>query len=1346
LTSQKRHQWKWGAGAAAALAIVALVVIIVAFVETGALDRWLKGVVVTQIEQRTGARAEIGSFHLRILGLRVVIDNLTLHGLEAASDPPFVHADQIDVGVHIISFFRKQISLDHVIVKRPALAVEIDPAGHSNIPTPRVHGGSKRPWQDTLFQLKIGQLALRDGAALFNDQKVPLTAQGQNFQFTLGYVVGAQAESAAAAPADSYVGNFTWQQVEIVFKRAMPADLDLSAKFTLHRDAFALDELICKAAHSEVDLRAELASFAHPAWSLHYRGRLALGDVRELLRVHNMPDGLTDFAGQMQYASATPAGASTTQGPAQSNDALAKPDWTGGGYFRARDIRMTYQWFHAGGFETWGDYEIAQRRLVVPNLKARALGGAVDGRLELGFKGLAFRTETRLRGATLPAVFAALNNPSFPVNSLHWDGAIDVDSVNTWNAGFKHFETKGQTRWSPPATPAAGMMPMTSRVDYDYVADRKSVDIASGQFTSPDTQLNVDGSLGAKDSALEASFTTKDLLLWNDFINAIRGPEASPRRIAGRVEWTGRVLGPIVGPTFIGHVNATGASYDKLRWDSLAGDFEYSPDGFQLMNSTVTRGKSSATIDLKLQLDGDWSFLPSNTWTLDARVEKSDGGDLQAIIGTNYPVTASLSGDIRGSGTRGDPKIDANLMIADLASGKWHVDSLDGQFHWQHNEIRLSKAELKEGHATIAGNVAYMPSQARAQFDVTGRGIDLSRLRALQTPSLPVAGELNFHVQGTGPFAAPAGQGTVNLTDLRVGGESQGDLSAQVTSDGQSAQFTFSSEPVRDKFHGQMTVGFGGDEPVSGRLNVAQLDLDPLIVAGLHLHQVTGHSSVDGQFTISGALRHPETIAVDADISRISFSYEFVQLTNDGDIRLTYRRDEVRVDQARLHGTDTDLQLSGAAQFTGERPLHFLLSGGVDLRLVRGVVPDLDAHGRTDLNVSVDGTISRPEVIGRARVHGASAQYGDFPVGLNNVNADFVFDKNRLLFERATAEAGGGQLALNGSVNYGEGPVSYQVTATTSQVRIRYPAGMSWLANGSLQLSGSSTAGLLSGRIQVQRLLMAQGTDVASFFASASETSPGPPSASPFLANLAFDVQGDTAPGARIEWTGAHVDVDGNVRLRGTWDRPVLLGDIHLLGGEMQFRGNTFQLTRGDINFSNPFRLDPVLNVEATSTISQYQVTIDFSGPASHLSLNYRSDPPLPDSDVVALLALGSPGEESGLRTGTSSANYGATALLSEAISTGISGRIEHLFGISQFRVDPFVGYTSTEQNAAARVTIQEQVARSLTITYSTNASTSNQYTLIQVEYAVKRDLSVVFLRDINGTYGLDIKWVKHFK
>jgi translocation and assembly module TamB len=174
--------------------------------------------------------------------------------------------------------------------------------------------------------------------------------------------------------------------------------------------------------------------------------------------------------------------------------------------------------------------------------------------------------------------------------------------------------------------------------------------------------------------------------------------------------------------------------------------------------------------------------------------------------------------------------------------------------------------------------------------------------------------------------------------------------------------------------------------------------------------------------------------------------------------------------------------------------------------------------------------------------------------------------------------------------------------------------------------------------------------------------------------------------------------------------------------------------------------LDPVLNVEATSQIDQYEVTIDFTGPASRLTLSYRSDPPLPDSDIVALLALGSPGEESALRSSTAgSQNYGATALLSEAISSQLGGRIEHLFGISNFRVDPFLAGTTTEQNAAARVTIEKQITKDFLVTYSTNA-TSQQYQVIQVEYTVRRDISILFLRDLNGTYSFTVEFKKHIK
>ncbi len=197
----------------------------------------------------------------------------------------------------------------------------------------------------------------------------------------------------------------------------------------------------------------------------------------------------------------------------------------------------------------------------------------------------------------------------------------------------------------------------------------------------------------------------------------------------------------------------------------------------------------------------------------------------------------------------------------------------------------------------------------------------------------------------------------------------------------------------------------------------------------------------------------------------------------------------------------------------------------------------------------------------------------------------------------------------------------------------------------------------------------------------------------------------------------------------------------------MAFRGNQYRLSRGELNFSNPFRLDPVINVEATTTIQQYEVTLDFTGPASRLSLAYRSDPPLPSSDIIALLALGQTGEESNLRgpTAVQTPEMGATTLLSEAISSQLGGRIQRLFGISHFSVDPFLGGPTSTQTAAARVTIEQQVTRDLTVTYITNVS-STQEQVIQIEYNLSRTMSVVALRDENGTFGIDFIIKKRFK
>jgi translocation and assembly module TamB len=1301
------------------LTVAGLCVVGLLLIETGIVQRWVRQMVVSQIEQRTGARVELGGFHLHVWQLRTELDDLTLHGLEGLGTAPLFHAAHVNVAIHILSFTGEEIVIDELVFDQPQLAIRVDKSGKSNLPTPRV-ARNKRPWPETFFSLRIGHLEFRDGSASFNDRSGPLAMVGKDLQFQLHLVGG-------SSPAtESYVGNLQWQQIQLAAGRDLPFLFDISAKFTLHPDSFELDDLALKLPHSDLNLRAELPSFARSDWNLHYRGRLTLADVRTIFRSPLTPDGIADFSGQARYASG---------------------EWTANGHYQGHDFLLTYKWFHARGMETWGDYEVTKKRLVVEKLNIRALGGAVTGHLQMDTDTLAFRTETQVRGVSLRDAFAALHNPSFPVVPLHWDARIDIDSVNTWTANFLHFRSKGECRWSPPETLAPGLIPVTARIEYDTSEDGRDVSFGASEISTPKTDIQMAGYLGAKGSALDLSVRTDDVYGWDDFINVIRGANATPSRIAGAMTFRGKIEGPLGGPTFSGHLQATDARFDNFYFDYLGGDLEYSPDDFSLTKTTVRRGQAGADVNVFLELDGSWGFSPQSTWTFDARLAHTPTSDVQEIFGLNYPVKGILSGTFHGSGTRVAPLFDANFALDDVDAKGIHLDRVAGLLHLAHDQYRLSNAEIRSGQGLVTGNISYRPVEQDTEFNLNGTNIPLKKIGALQTESIPVTGRLDFDIRGSGPIRSPVADGNVRLVSLQVGADVQGNFRGRIKSDGENAKLSLVSEINAGRLQGEVSVGLHGDNQVAGQLTVKQFQMDAFIMSGLHLKQLTGHSSVDGQFTLSGSLRHPETIEMNANIDQISFNYDLVDLKNDGPVRLTYRRNEVRIDQARLHGPNTDVQFSGSARFDRDRPVHLSLAGSLNLRFLDRMIPELFALGRADVNVSVEGTMSRPRITGRASLKDASATYSDFPMGLSHVSGDLVFDRSRMLFDSITAQAGGGKLQLSGAVNYGDGPLRYEMNVSTTVVRIRYPTGMSWLASGSLQLSGSSNAAILSGKIQIQRLLLAEGIDLGSLFITASETSASPVSSSTLMRNLTFDIEGQTTPGARIEWTGAHLEVDGNVRLRGTWDRPVLLGHIHLLGGEMAFRGNNYTLTRGDVNFANPFRLDPVLNVEATATIGQYQVTINFSGEASHPTLSYRSDPPLPDSDIIALLAIGSPGQESGLRSSSSSSqNYGATALLSEAISSGLGGRIERLFGISHFRVDPFLAGTATESNAAARVTIQQQFSRNLTVTYSTNAATTNQYQLIQVEYAIRRDISVIFVRDINGTYAFEVRFVRHFK
>lgn len=1299
---------------------------------SGAADRFLRGVIVRRLEAMTGGRVELRGFEMRWRHLHATLSGLTIHGREPAGTPPFFTAEKLDLDLRIDSFWGWKFSVESAAIEHPQVHVRSNEDGSTNVPLPKRTDESKL-LPERLMELRIGRLRLNDGAILYNDVRVPLVAEGDEFHFTM------DAASVSGAPA--YAGRASWQHATIVMRRYLPFSADFSLKFTLERDSLTIEQFVCSAPHSQLDAQARRESFGNPSWTFRYRGWLNLDDIREILRKPLTPAGRVDFSGEGSFA-------------AGQLHAL--------GRYTAQNITTKYDWFHAAGMSSRGSYRVDNRGMEVPDFTGEVLGGRVQGRITGTFAGQAFRAETTARDIRLAEALAAVEHRNFPVRSLHWDARVSADTVTMWTADFKHVESSGLSIWSPPDVPVPGSIPVSARWTYRYRKDQNTLTLQAGEFTTPTSHGQVSGLLGKANSRLDTEFETSDLAPWSDFFDAIQGlapaPPDNEPRIAGRASWSGRIVGPLDGPTFIGHARGEQVRYESLRWDLLEGDITYSPGEFTLVRGRARRGRTEADIELTLELTR-WRFAPDNALTLDASVVRAPLADLQSVASMSYPAEGFLTGQFHGRGTRAAPEVTG---LFDLAEGRaWgaNVERFRGQITWRPDELRLLNAELRafpagtangHGPGIVTGNLTYRFTDRTINLDLTGASLPLDGFRAFQTLKLPVGGRLSFQLKAKGPLTAPTAEGKMRVVDLSFGGEVIGSFDARLTSDGRAARIEIGSAMTEGQVSGTINMSLAGELPLSGDVTVQNMDLDPFLLTALHLKDLTGHGRVDGQFHVSGELLRPESLAFEANLSRFELDYQNVRLENSGPVRFRSSRDELRIEQASLRGSDTNFDIAGSVRFTGSRAVSLRLSGTLNLRLASTFFPQLNARGPAQINASVEGALDRPVITGKLHLENASARYGDFPSGLSGITGDVVFDATRLLFENVVAETGGGKLFLSGTVNYGESPLRYDISGRADRVRVRYPEGMSWLAGGTLRLTGTPNGGILSGRVNVQRLVMTQGFDVASLALAAKEGIATPTTTSPFLRNLQFNIEASTTPDSRMEWPGAEFETEAALRVRGTWEHPILLGHVHLLSGEMNFRGTRYRVTRGELNFSNPFRLVPTLNVEATTTIQQYEITLNFSGPADKLTLAYRSDPPLPANDIITLLALGRTGEESELRSSAASQGPGpgASALLSEAISSQLGGRLERLFGITRFRVDPILagtGSTGSEQNAAARVTVEQRLTRDLTVTYITNV-TSTQQQVIQVEYNVNRNVSIVALRDQNGTFGLDIKLKKRSK
>ena len=174
----------------------------------------------------------------------------------------------------------------------------------------------------------------------------------------------------------------------------------------------------------------------------------------------------------------------------------------------------------------------------------------------------------------------------------------------------------------------------------------------------------------------------------------------------------------------------------------------------------------------------------------------------------------------------------------------------------------------------------------------------------------------------------------------------------------------------------------------------------------------------------------------------------------------------------------------------------------------------------------------------------------------------------------------------------------------------------------------------------------------------------------------------------------------------------------------------------GVIQFVNPIHTEPVLNLHATTTVNQFNISLNCAGTIDRLHITYTSDPPLAPIDIINLLARGK------TTKAASTSSTTPQSVIAGQLTSQVSNRVEKLAGISSLTIDPQVG--SGQGGGVGRLAVQQRVTKDLFFSFTTDL-TSSTGQAVQVEYQVTPRFAVSSIRDQNGIYTVQVKLHKSF-
>jgi hypothetical protein len=1344
-------------------ATVVAIILAVSLVTTLTVDL---GPRLRGLAERAGSNYLERPMHIGRLGVHIwlgefVVEDLVIEGLTPESRP-FLTAKRIDVSMPWSTLFTRRIVLDEIEMSDWRMYAEVQPGGRHNFPRFTRNGPRRQSsWTTTLAYVRAHR-----GEFIFEDHETPWSTVARNLDVVV------------ARPTSEYRGQATFSNGTIQIQRYEPMGADLTTSFRIVDGKVVLDkiDLTSDGAHSTMTGIVDAGNW--PEQTYNVRSQIDFSRMREIFFARDAFTlaGNGEFNGTFHLFKEQVNGRTRTgrelkgtfSGPDFGINDLQFPNLAGSVRWVPEMLEVTDATADLYGGSAGFSYVMAP-------LGVKAVRPVATFDVDYKTVDLAALTDVfKLQGLRLAGSASGRNRLTWPIGRFadrSGTGEIDVDAPAGVNVMTRALMP------GPASTPDDSDSVFSNHTPREPVPIAGSLTYAYGptdivmkpsRVATPSTFVEFEGQTSyGEASRIPFHVTSAD---WQD----------SDRLLAGLMTAFGSPTSAIP----IGGVGTfDGVLTGSFRRPRIEGDFA----GEQMRAFDVTWGRIAGAVVIEnsyasvrevvigapgaeIVTSGRYSLgFPRRDGAdeIDAlvRVNRRPLRELKRAFGLDeYEVDGTLSGEFRIFGKYQQPLGFGTMAIEDGVAYGERFEKANGGVRLEGEGVRLDNIEITKGgvRGVGAAYVAWANSTYSFQFNVAR--IPLTAIDMIRSDRLPpLSGFIDFTAGGSGTFDEPRYDVRGTVSDFYLGDEGLGQVIGALSIAGDTMTVRLEAASPRLAVSGSGQIALTPEMRAEMNFNVADTSIDPYLrVFQPDLPPYTT-AVASGSIRVAGSLTNVDDLVVEATVDALDLRLFDYRLRNETPIRAALERYSLRVADMRLVGDDTELTLSGTLDLNTER-IAARVNGAANLAVLQGFLPNIRSSGRATVQATVTGPMRAPTTGGAIVLTEGRLRAFSLPHALEAVSGVVRFDTRGVTLDEVTGRLGGGAVQFGGRIDsdgYRIGRMD--VTMRGQDMRLRFPEGMTSLVDADLTFQGTQQGATLAGTVNVRNAVYRRAFEGGGSLLDLNSSAGGGTGATGEGGVLVppvpvrYDLRILVPSTLRIENRLARLDATADLQLRGTYDKPILLGRAEIERGDVNFEGRRYLVTRGSIDFNNPTRIDPFFDIETETRVrvpqQTYRVTVRAVGTFNRFTPEFTSDPPLPEVDVLGLLFSDSaPGRDVEVRQYSTVTpqeqllRQRATRALTGALSAEVGRVVESTFGVDTFQITPSLidpNAQSSRLDPAARLTIGKRLSDRIYLTYSRSLSSSTRDQIILLEYDQTDRFSWIVSRNEDRTYALDVR-VRH--